>query len=56
MIMWCKREYHEAFDRWKVDCYRHPDQPARISADVARMKSFEAILYYLTADPQWLEQ
>lgn len=55
MLMWCKREYHDAFEAYRLDSRAYPRDSETIAADIARVQSFEAILFYLTNDRQWLE-
>jgi hypothetical protein len=55
MLMWCKHEYHEAFENYKLDSRAYPRDNGTIAADIARVQSWEAILFYLTNDKQWLE-
>jgi len=55
MIQWCKAQYHEAFEAYKLDSHCFPLDGAALAADIARVQTWEAILYYLTADEQWLE-
>jgi len=55
MIQWCKAQYHEAFEAYKLDSHCFPLDGAALAADIARVQTWEAILYYLTSDEQWLE-
>jgi hypothetical protein len=55
MIMWCKRQYHEAFEAYKMESRCFPADGASIACCIARVQTWEEILYYLTADKQWLE-
>jgi len=55
MIQWAKAEYHKAYEAYKVDAKCFPLDGAALAADIARVQTWEAILYYLTADKQWLE-
>jgi hypothetical protein len=55
MLMWCKHEYHDAFEAYRLDSRAYPRDSETIAADIARVQSFEAILFYLTNDRQWLE-
>jgi len=55
MLMWCKRQYHEAFDGYRMDSHVYPSDGATLAADIARVQTWESVLYYLTQDEQWLE-
>lgn len=55
MLMWCKRQYHEAYEGYKLDVRCYPVDGATIACDIARVQTWETILYYLTQDEQWLD-
>lgn len=55
MIMWCKKQYHEAFEQYHGDQRAYPGDEALMAAGISRVQTWEAILYYLTQDEQWLE-
>jgi len=55
MLMWCKRQYHEAFDQYRLDVHVYPLDGATIACDISRVQTWEEVLYYLTQDKQWLE-
>ena len=55
MIQWAKHEYHKAFDEYKMAARCFPLDGAAIAADLAVVRVWEQVLYYLTSDEQWLE-
>lgn len=55
MILWSKRQYHEAFDQLHLDQAAFTNDPPTIASDITRVQTWEAILYYLTGDDQWLD-
>jgi hypothetical protein len=55
MVMWCKAQYHEAFERYKMDSRAFPKDGLTVSADITEVQVWEKMLYYLTQDEQWLE-
>jgi hypothetical protein len=55
MVMWAKRQYHEAYDGYKMDARCFPTDGAVLACDIARVQTWESVLYYLTQDEQWLE-
>ena len=55
MLMLAKHEYHEAFTAYKMDARVYPLDGATLACDIARVQTWEEVLYYLTQDIQWLE-
>jgi hypothetical protein len=55
MLLWAKRQYHEAYDQYKGDARCFPKDGATLACDIARVQTWEEVLYYLTQDEQWLE-
>lgn len=55
MIQWCKARYHEAFNAYKSDSRCFPTDGATIACDIAKVQTWQEVLYYLTQDEQWLE-
>jgi hypothetical protein len=55
MLLWAKRQYHEAYDGYKMDARCFPKDGAVLACDIARVQTWEEVLYYLTQDEQWLE-
>jgi hypothetical protein len=53
MIQWCKQEYRKAWDEYKMNARCFPTDGPCISADMATVKVWRGILYYLTEDEQW---
>lgn len=55
MLMWCKRQYHEAWEAYRIDARVYPTDGATLACDIARVQTWEEVLYYLTGDKEWLE-
>lgn len=55
MIQWCKCEYHQAYDEYKMTARCFPNDGASIAAAIATVHVWRQVLYYLTSDEQWLE-
>lgn len=55
MIMWAKRQYHECFKDYKLTQRCFTTDGAAIAASIARVQTWEEVLYYLTGDEEWRE-
>ena len=55
MVMWCKAQYHEAYERYKIDTRMMPKDGLTLSSEIAELQTWEKVLYYLTQDEVWLE-
>jgi len=53
MEQWAKHEYHEAFERYRMDQKAYPGDEATAAANRARVRAFEDVLLYLTGDETW---
>lgn len=55
MLMWAKKQYHEAWQAYKIDARVYPTDGATLACDTARVQTWEEVLYYLTGNKEWLE-
>jgi hypothetical protein len=53
MVQWAKRQYHEAFELYRMDQRAYPDDEATAAANRARVRAFEDVLLYLTGNETW---
>lgn len=55
MTQWAKHEYHEAYERYKLDSRALPKDGLTLSSEIAEIQVWEKVLYYLTQDEEWLQ-
>jgi hypothetical protein len=53
MVQWAKGQYHDAFERYRMDQRAYPGDEATEAANRARVRAFEDVLLYLTGDETW---
>lgn len=56
MLMYCKRQYHEAFEAYRMESRCFSKDGAAIACCIARVQTWEQVLFYLTGDEQWRDE